>query len=77
MLSHMAHVLWATLRARVWIEWIDTDANLADGLSRLGLQDPWTLRQRWSLAEADLPPEVFRPAPLRSLWQRFEKSAPW
>jgi hypothetical protein len=35
----------------VWFEWIDSDSNPSDGLSRLGLEDPWTLEQGWKLAE--------------------------
>ena len=29
----------------VWFEWVDSDSNLADGLSRDGATDPWTLEQ--------------------------------
>ena len=32
-------MLWQDLRARVWLEWIDSKSNPADGLSRLGLSD--------------------------------------
>ena len=35
----------------VWFEWIDSHSNPADGLSRLGLKDPWTLKQGWTLQE--------------------------
>ena len=40
-----AHLLWLNLGTRVWIEWIDSASNPSDGLSRAGLQDPWTLAQ--------------------------------
>ena len=35
----------------VWFEWVDSDSNLADGLSRDGAADPWTLDQDWELHE--------------------------
>ena len=35
----------------VWFEWVDSDSNLADGLSRDGAEDPWTLDQEWELQE--------------------------
>ena len=38
-----------------WHEWIDSDSNPADGLSRDGLQDEWTLNQGWDLAEYPYP----------------------
>ena len=45
-----AHILWLALGCRVWIEWIDSKSNPSDGLSRLGLRDPWTLQQNWRLS---------------------------
>ena len=54
-LAHLAHLLWAELRCRVWIEWINTKSNPSDGLSRLGLTDPWTLKQGWHLVQGRLP----------------------
>ena len=39
------------LGCRVWYEWIDSDSNPSDGLSRAGLADPWTLAQNWILEE--------------------------
>ena len=35
----------------VWFEWVDSDSNLADGLSRDGAEDSWTLKQDWELHE--------------------------
>ena len=35
----------------VWFEWVDSDSNLADGLSRDGAEDSWTLKQKWELHE--------------------------
>ena len=49
-LNHVAAlstVTFAKLQAKVWFEWIDTESNPADGLSRAGLEDPWTARQPW------------------------------
>ena len=39
------------LNCRVWFEWIDSEANPSDGLSREGLQDRWTQEQDWHLDE--------------------------
>ena len=52
----VAHLIWLHLRCRVWIEWIDSKSNPADGLSRDGLQDQWTRQQGWQLSEAAEPP---------------------
>ena len=31
----------------IWFQWVDSNSNLADGLSRDGAEDPWTLDQHW------------------------------
>jgi hypothetical protein len=41
-----------------WYEWVDSDSNPADGLSRDGVHDQWTVAQGWELTE--LPPVAFR-----------------
>ena len=41
----------ADLRHRPWFEWIDSESNPSDGLSRLGLEDPWTKSQSWILKD--------------------------
>ena len=43
-----------------WYEWIDSDSNPADRLSRDGVSDQWTMSQGWELTE--LPPMAFRKA---------------
>ena len=35
----------------IWFEWVHSNSNLADGLSRDGAEDPWTLDQHWELPE--------------------------
>ena len=50
------HWLLLKYSIRLWVEWIDSKSNPSDGLSRLGLLDPWTLQQGWSLDEGSLPP---------------------
>ena len=55
-LVQAAHLLWMRLSTRVWIEWIDSDSNPADGLSREGVADPWSSRQGWTLREVVPPP---------------------
>ena len=51
-----AHLLWMRLGVRMWLEWIDSDSNPADGLSRLGVADPWSSLQGWELREEKAPP---------------------
>ena len=41
-----------------WYEWIDSASNPADGLSRDGIRDQWTLKQGWEITE--IPPEEFQ-----------------
>ena len=51
------HSHWLLHRAgvRVWYEWIDSKSNLSDGLSRLGIQDPWTAKQNWVVFDYPFP----------------------
>ena len=48
-LVELCHALSLLLHTRVWIEWVDSDSNPSDGLSRLGVRDPWTLDQGYQL----------------------------
>ena len=49
--------LWsARLDSRIWFEYVESEANISDGLSRLGLSDPWTCSQGWALFPALIPP---------------------
>ena len=49
------HAVFARLRVRVWIEYVESASNPADGLSRAGLEDAWTLAQGWTLKEVPCP----------------------
>ena len=51
----LSALLLLQLEARLWVEWINSDANPSDGLSRDGLDDSWTLEQGWDLSAARLP----------------------
>ena len=55
------HLFWARIQCRVWLEWVASDDNPSDGLSRHGLEDSWTLDQRpaWSLS-VHVAPRWFR-----------------
>ena len=55
------HMQLQQLQTRCWWEWIDTASNPSDGLSRLGLDDPWTCEQGWALAIGCVP-SFFRDA---------------
>ena len=50
-------IQWLAVRHRIrlWVEWMDSGSNPADGLSRDGHADPWTARQGWELAPGRLP----------------------
>ena len=42
------HLLWARMNLRVWVEYVPSDDNPTDGLSRQGLSEEWTSRQPWA-----------------------------
>ena len=48
LLCTVTHLLWAHLSMRVWVEWVASDDNPADGLSRAGVHDGWTKSQGWA-----------------------------
>ena len=50
-LAAAAQIRWLEIGTKAWYEWIDTDSNPADGLSRAGMEDLWTQSQGWSLQE--------------------------
>jgi hypothetical protein len=54
-IATVMHLLMAKVGCRIWFEWIDSDSNPSDGLSRDGLEDEWTKRQGWDLGTATLP----------------------
>ena len=66
-IAQFAQFLFSDLCVRVWFEWIDTFSNPADGLSRLGVLDPWTQSQNWILQEFPFPDGLSRGAFLSTL----------
>ena len=57
-LSAMAvaiHAIFARLNCRVWVEYVESASNPADGLSRDGLGDAWTRAQGWQLKTVPCP----------------------
>jgi hypothetical protein len=38
----ITHLLLTSRHCRCYFEWVESEANLADGLSRSGLEDAWT-----------------------------------
>lgn len=48
-----AHLMMLQNRCRAWFEWIDSDSNPADGLSRDGCLDEWTQDQGWHLRDEE------------------------
>ena len=49
------HAVFAKLNIRVWVEYVESASNPADGLSRAGLEDAWTNAQGWTLKEVPCP----------------------
>ena len=66
-IAQFSHYLLNSLDARAWFEWIDSESNPSDGLSRLGLADEWTQAQGWSLTSYTFPPGLSRGEFLQSL----------
>ena len=50
-----ARLFFFFLNCRMWIEWVDSISNPADGLSRDGLLDDWTQKQGWTLVQSKVP----------------------
>ena len=48
-------IMLAKLGCRVFFEFVASDDNPSDGLSRNGLLDNWSLEQNWSLDTAKQP----------------------
>ena len=61
------HAIFARLNVRVWIEYVESASNPADGLSRAGLEDAWTCAQGWALKEVPCPASLTWTLPL---WTR-------
>ncbi len=53
-ITYAAHLLTHHMSARAWFEWIDSKSNPADGLSRDGVYDTWTMSQHWQVGEYEL-----------------------
>ena len=68
-IAQTASLLMCRNSCRTWYEWIDSASNVSDGLSRLGLQDPWTLAQGWLLSTFALPDWCCQPQSVESLWR--------
>ena len=67
LLAQAVHINLHSLGCRIWIEWIDSESNVSDGLSRLGSADPWTRSQNWCVHDYPFPPELDRDSLLRLL----------
>ena len=53
--SAITHLWLARIGCRCFFEYVESDANIADGLSRSGLADEWTCQQKWALQLAVFP----------------------
>ena len=71
----VTHICLAALNCRVWWEYVASELNPSDGLSRAGLKDPWTLQQGWDLRECQLPDwSNLRDLPLDTLLCKFAEN---
>ena len=52
----VAHAMWAGMGARVWIEWVDSESNPADGPSRDGVGCMYCAAHGWSVEAPQQPP---------------------
>ncbi|OLP99622.1 hypothetical protein AK812_SmicGene17832 [Symbiodinium microadriaticum] len=59
-ISLAAALVRSALCCRVWFEWVDSNSNPSDGLSRLGVLDPWSLDQGWDISEMEFPSRAYR-----------------
>ena len=55
-LTLVINLLWASMGCRVYVDYVPSDSNVADGLSRDGMQDSWTQAQQWGLQQAHCVP---------------------
>ena len=58
MIAQFSQVILYKLGARTWWEWIDSASNPSDGLSCLGIHDPWTAAQGWDIKEHPFPSQL-------------------
>ena len=61
-IAYAAATLRTKLSFRCWFEWVDSDSNPSDGLSRVGLQCDFIASQGWSAEEFVLPALFANPA---------------
>ena len=74
LMAELLHALCLILGCRLWVEWIDSESNPSDGLSREGLDDRWTRRQGYS--PAALPGHHF-PNPRDDIFQWAQGCLHW
>ncbi|CAE7257437.1 unnamed protein product [Symbiodinium microadriaticum] len=65
-IAYAAATLRTRLSFRCWFEWVDSDSNPSDGLSRVGLQCEFIASQGWSAEEFVLPDLFANPADVLS-----------
>ena len=54
------HITLCQLRCSVYFEYVESDANWADGISRDGFRDSWHAEHKFVPASISLPVEIFR-----------------
>ena len=59
-IAHYAALIGARMNARAWHDWVDSESNLSDGLSREGLDCSWSQSQPWHLEQFALPAAGYR-----------------
>ena len=51
----LVHLALFVLQAWVYFEWVETKSNWADGISRLGMDDPWYQENHFAVTETVFP----------------------
>ena len=74
LLAELCHALALQLQVRLWVDWIDSHSNPADGLSRGGLGDQWTAQQGYDLLELS---SAALPQPQLEIFEWSEKMLHW
>ena len=58
LISQFSGLLLHSINSRCWFEWVDTDSNCSDGLSRAGITDEWTQAQGWEVCDFPFPNDL-------------------
>ena len=70
-IAFVVHAALYALRAQIYYEWVESESNWADGISRHGTRDPWVKRHSFTLQRCGVCTMLLR-LPFRAVIQVFE-----